>query len=214
MAPPIKLKAYSTAPDDDSLTPSTRQFLNWVWATLNALVGQQTAAGAGVAALSPGVINPSTAQLSSIGSRPQSWATSISYNVPSPTEIDFYWDGTTNGGVVSAALQVYRDDGTITPAIYGNKKVTGLSPSTTYYLYPYYDEVTGKVMWATNGKAVGTPPIAFSAKNILALQQQGMRSHVPLGATFSTSGIATPAAGGGGSGGGGGGGGGGKGNLF
>lgn len=194
-------------PYDPALGAQTNEALTWVVAALNQLIGQANVQpGQGLQALSQNTIDPTTGQIISAGSRTSSLATAMAF-VAQPTSISFYWDGT-NG---SAPLQIYRDDGTITgPIVAGSPlTVTGLSASTNYKFYPYWDDVQGVVRFATvPGAAIGSPAIAFAAGNILAAQQQILRGHILLGSTLATTGVTTPASGSsGGSGGGGGGGG-------
>lgn len=148
---------------------------------------------------------PQTAQASaidgSIGSTPFSTTGSFAYT-STPTSITWYWDGT-NG---SSTITIYRADNTTTGPLSGSQAVTGLSPSTTYNFYPYYNEVTKAIEWVAGGS--GTPDYAqASAGSKTLIQAQNLRTRIPL----SISGMpgTTPASGsGGGTGGGGGGGGG------
>ena len=200
-----RLRQYTEAPYDDALGDQTKQFLDWVTTSINTLVGQNLTLQQGFAALNQPTVNPSTAQLVSAGSRPQSITTAFTF-VPTSTGVTFYWDGT-NG---SQPLSIYRDDGTIVSPIVGNQTVSGLSPSTTYYFYPYYDETLGAVRWAVvSGVSIGTPGYAFTTKNILANQQQIMRNHIPLASGLAITGVTTTASGTGSQGSGGNGGGGG-----
>lgn len=207
-----RLRQYSQAPYDDGIGQQTKECLDWLITSVNTLVGQNLTLQQGFQALQSPVVNPSTSQITSIGSRPQSLSTSIAF-VATTSVVTFYWDGT-NGSV---PLSIYRDDGTIVTPIVGNQLVSGLSPSTTYYFYPYYDETLGQVRWASvSGVSIGTPGYAFTAKNILAAQIQILRNHVPLATLLATNGVTTPASGsqGGSGGSGGGGGGSGGGNKF
>src|SRR5882672_12800000 len=103
-------------------------------------------------------------------------------------------------------LTIYRADGTTNGPISGSQAITGLVANTTYNFYPYWDEPTQSLKWVAGG--TGTPDYAISsAGSKVAVQQQNLRTRIPL-SLGGMQGI-TPAAGsGGGTGGGGGGGGG------
>lgn len=211
MANPSTLKPWTQRTADEALSDNTLQWMDWITKAMNQLIGQPVTGAAGVAALAPNIIDPRTAQLISGGSRTQSLTTAIKA-IAQTNSVSFFWDGT-NG---SSPITIYRDDGSIITPITGNQVVTGLSPSTTYFFYPYYDETLGKVAFAfVSGVSIGTPGFAFTAQNPLALQQQFLRNRIPLSGNFATTGITTPGAGStnfsGGSGGGGGSGFGGKG---
>jgi uncharacterized membrane protein YgcG len=207
MTAPQKIKPFGLRPIDPLIPPVVGQWMDQVQTALNQLIAQTGSIQSGLLALSTSAVNPSTAGITSLGSRVQSLSTAFQYVIPSAaTSITFYWDGTNS----SVPLTIYRDDGTILPRIYGNFNVTGLNPSTTYFFYPYYDEPSGTVKWATAAGAVGTPPVAFATTQSLpAAQVQLMRNHIPLALLLAATGIAFPAGGGGGGSGSGGGGGGG-----
>lgn len=137
----------------------------------------------------------------SAGSTPFSTTSSFAYTATT-TSITWYWDGT-NG---STTLTIYRADNNATGPISGSQTITGLSPSTTYNFYPYWDEPTQTLKWVTGG--TGTPAYAISsAGSKVAVQQQNLRTRLPL--SIGGMQASTPAAGSGsGTGGGGGGGGG------
>ena len=161
---------------------------------LNNLLGAgQTPPGAGLSAYGPSILNPTGPQITSGGSRTSAITTGI-IAVATTTTITFYWDGS-NG---SQPFQIFRDDGTIFgPFITGSGPVvTGLSPSTTYFFYPYFDEGLQRISFATiAGVSIGMPAWAFTAQNNLAAQQQILRNHIPLAFILSSTGAATPAAG-------------------
>ena len=197
-----KIRPFTKEPFDEALGNDTNDFLKWVQATLNTLVGQQIPPGVGFNATQNPIISPAGSGLSSLGSRSQSVTTAI-VAVPSSTSISFFWDGT-NG---STPLTIYRDDGTI--AVLGANSITvsGLTPSTTYFFYPFYQEIiaigsggnfggeVAGVQFTSVPGAVGTPPIAYTVKTPRALATQISRDHVPLSLNFPTNGIATTAAG-------------------
>ena len=225
MANPTKLRPWQQRPNpgDDA---SVAAFYDWVQTTLNTLIGQQVPPASGFDSLANPQINPASAQLASRGGRVTSTVNSITFTTTT-TSITFYWDGT-NG---SKPLTIYRDDNTTAGPISGSLLVSGLSPSTTYFFFPFFQDLTelpagniqnitaeplGTVIFASVPAAnpVGSPPVAYLASSPLVVQRQFLQDHIPLALTLSTTGVTTPAAGtgsgSGGSGGGGGGGGGGR----
>jgi hypothetical protein len=202
-------KPYSQFPSDENLSPQSREALDYMLQQINQLVGQgNVPPGQRLQSFGSNIIDPTSNQIVSKGSRVTSIGTPITYT-STTTSISFFWDGT-NG---SQQFKLFRDDGSVVgPLIAGSGlTITGLSPSTTYFIYFYWNEVTKSIQFATlPGQGVGTPPAAFPALNYNAAQIQILQNHIPLAPNFSSTGIMTPAAGsGGGSGGGGGGGGGG-----
>lgn len=191
MANLAKSRLPNQFPSDESLTPQSRQCLDQMLVALNTLLGQGSAPpGSSIQAFGNSIITPTTAQVVTGGSRTSSITTPI-IAVAQPTLINFYWDGT-NG---SQRFQVVRDDGTsFGPFITGSPLlVSGLVASTKYFFYPYFDETLSEIQFAGGG--VGSPPIAFTAKNLLALQQQFLKNRIPLGLLFATTGVTTPATG-------------------
>jgi hypothetical protein len=187
-------KPYSQFPRDQALSSGSHQALDWIVNQLNQLVGQgQVPPSQSLQTFGPNVINPTSAQIISSGSRTSAIATAITY-VVTPTGVSFHWDGT-NG---SQPFQLFRDDLTIMgPFITGSPQVVGgLSASTTYFFYPYWDETLQLINFATvAGVAVGTPAMAFAVKNNLAAQQQILRNRIPLASLLSSTGITTPSGG-------------------
>lgn len=122
------------------------------------------------------------------GNRIPSWFQPVFTAVMTTTSITIYYDGTNGSG----AVVVYRDDGTVSNAVFGSTAVTGLSPNTTYYFYPYFDQSTGGVVFVSGG--TGSPAIAFAARSITAAaQQQGAVNHIAL--ANGAIAIATPSSG-------------------
>lgn len=209
----FSLKPWMNAPFEQNVGQDTNAFLVWAQSALNQLINFKNAPPSqGLQSLQNNIVNPTTSQITSMGSRTSSVTTSITFTFTS-TSVTFFWDGT-NG---SQVLRIGRDDGTITgPTSQGSPfLVTGLS-TNTYFFYPYWDENLQEVVFATNASAVGTPPVAFTAPNFAAAQQQILRGHVPLGILLVTTGVVLTGgtgSGSGGSGGGGAGAGGNRGNL-
>ena len=134
-------------------------------------------------------VDPSaSAQLLAKGSVPPTWNGSFTY-ASTTTSITWSWTG----------LTIYRADGTTTAVPNGTMAVSALSPATSYYFYPYWDETAHLLEWVGGG--VGTPANAQAAKTNAAAQQQSLQGRIPL--SQGAMAAATPASGtGGGSGGG------------
>jgi hypothetical protein len=190
----FKQRTYTEVPHDEAISPQIREFLAALVSQVNALSGRGTpTTGQGIQALSTNNIDPTTGQITSAGSRVSSVTTAVGY-VATTNSISFYWDGTNN----SQVFKIGRDDGTV----YGPNPagsplvVSGLTPSTQYFFYPYFDEALQKIVFASvTGKSVGTPPVAFTVQNFKAAQQQIMRGHIALALAISNTGITTPASG-------------------
>lgn len=214
MANPIK--PYGQRPFDPGWADQSNNWGDWVTSALNQLIGQNGVPPAkGFPSLSVPVVDPTSSQITSAGSRMSSVTTAIAWTATTTT-VTFYWDGT-NG---SQVLRIGRDDGTV----YGPNPagspvtVTGLTANTQYFFYPYFDETLQAVRFPTVANvAVGSPAVAFTSPNFPAAQQQILRGHVPLGLLLVSTGVTTPnsgsTSGSGGSGGGGAGSGGGRGAL-
>jgi hypothetical protein len=136
----------------------------------------------------------SVGQILAKGSVPPNLSGSMSYSA-TDTSITWSWSG----------LQLWRADGVITSIPDDSVAVTGLTASTTYFFYPYLDEVLGTVQFVAGGS--GSPAIAQTARSNALAQTQNLFAHVPLSNGGMTAGTAA-------SGGSGGGGGGGNGNCL
>lgn len=212
------LKPWGNRPYDPSWADQSNGWGDWVTSALNQLIGQGgLTPGKGFPALSVPVVDPTTAQIVSLGSRASSITSAIAWTATT-TSVSFFWDGT-NG---SDVLRIGRDDGSVYGPNPAGSPVTvaGLNPNTNYVFYPYFDEALQAVRFPTvPNVAVGSPAIAFTAPNFTAAQQQILRGRIPLGLLLCTTGVTTPNAGtssgtGGSGGGGAGGGGGGRGRLI
>lgn len=115
------------------------------------------------------------------------------------TSIHWYWDGTNS----SNALVIKRADGTNFSVPKGDLNITGLSNSTTYYFYPFWNLSGGCAVSFVIG-TVGSPKFALSAVSTDALQAQSLLGREALSSGAMTA-ATTAGAGGGGSAGGGGG---------
>lgn len=190
MANPTKLRPYALAPHPAD-EANVKLFFDWIQTSLNTLIGQQVPTAQGIQALSPGVVDPTTAGLKSAGSRTSSLTTNFGASAPSTTTIKLFWDGTNN----STVLRIYRDDGTVAGPFPGSQLVLSLTANTTYFFYPYFDEAQQIVKFVQVPPAVGNPPIAYTTPSIAVAQQQILRGRVPLASNLAVTGFATPAAG-------------------
>jgi hypothetical protein len=209
------LKPWSQVPE-----AYDRDWAVQVQSALNQILSQGNAPpGQGLASVQQNSVSPAAPQLISIGNRAVSITSAITWT-STATSISLFWDGT-NG---SQPLTIYRDDGTVMPPISGNITISGLTNATKYFFYPFYQEIVpasynwgGEQVGVNFAKvlnvSLGSPPIAFTAQNPLAIQQQLARDHIQLAPLLASTGI-TAGAGGSGSGGSGGGGTGGRGGLL
>jgi hypothetical protein len=135
----------------------------------------------------------SSAAIGSIGSTPYSSTNGFTYTATT-TSITWTWSG----------IVINRADNTNTNVPNGSQLITGLTPNTTYYFYPFWDEATQTLLWNSNG--TGSPTYAYTATSLAVSAQINLRNRIPL--TIGGMAATTPNSGsGGGSGGGGGGGG-------
>lgn len=154
-----------------------RRFLEWLRQSMNQLLGDT------VQNPREDEIDPTGDLLISKGNRVASITTSIRF-VPGSTNIALHWDGT-NGSV---RLQIFRDDGTVVGPISGSINVTGLSTTTQYFFYPYWDEDLQAVQFVTGD--LGTPRYAHTARKASAAQALLLKGRIPLsnGAIAATTG--------------------------
>lgn len=118
-------------------------------------------------ALTSGQIDPTKSGVLMKGSLPPTWSGSFTY-ASTTSSLTWSWTG----------LNVYRADGTTTAIPDGSSAVTGLAAGTTYYFYPYWDEVASALGWVAGG--AGSSGFAQSAKTNSAAQQQSLQGRVPL----------------------------------
>ena len=189
-----KAKPWNQFPRDDSLGTASLQCLDWIVTQLNQQIEQAAfPQSSGIGVYGQNIIDPTSGQIVSKGSRTSAIATAIQV-VTTTTTATFYRDGS-NG---SQPFKIYRDDLTVFgPFITGSGLIcSGLTASTTYYFCPYYDETLGIIAFANvPGTSVGSPAIAFTLQNNLATQQQILRNRVPLAFLLTSTGVATPSAG-------------------
>ena len=118
-------------------------------------------------ALTSGRIDPTKSGVLMKGSVPPSWSSAFTY-VSTTSTLTWTWSG----------MSIFRADGTATAIPNGTLAITGLTAATTYYFYPYWDDVASALAWVAGG--AGTPGNAQAAKTNLAAQQQGLQGRVPL----------------------------------
>ena len=145
-------------------------------------------------ALTKNKIDPAKSGVLMRGSVPPTWSGAFTY-VSATSSIMWSWTG----------LAILRADGSQTQIADGSLGITGLSPATIYFFYPYWDETQLALAFVLGGAGLpagaGNPPNAFTAKTISAAQQQALQGRIPLSAGAMSA--ATVASGtGGGSGGG------------
>ena len=139
-------------------------------------------------ALTKNAVDPTRPGVLMRGSVPPVWNTGFTYT-STPSSITWSWTG----------LTIFRADGTTTAIPDSSLAVSGLTPGTTYYFYPYFDESQNALAWVAGG--AGSPPNALTAKTNAAAQQQSLQGRIPLSQGAMVA--ATPVSGsGGGSGGG------------
>jgi hypothetical protein len=140
------------------------------------------------------MVDPTTTVVAK-GSTPSSLSSGFTYT-STTTSVTISWSG----------LTIYRADGSTTAVTNGSITVTGLSASTTYRVYPYWDEALAALNFVNPGSGgptgVGSPAMCYTAGSNPLSQNQNLQSRVPLTATAGFN-VATTASGsGGGSGGG------------
>ncbi len=118
-------------------------------------------------ALTAGNIDPSKSGVLMKGSVPPAWSGAFTY-VSSTSSLTWSWSG----------LSIFRADGTTTAVPDGSVAISGLAVGTTYYFYPYWDDVAGAIGWVAG--ASGAPAYAQPAKTNTAAQQQALQGRVPL----------------------------------
>jgi hypothetical protein len=108
--------------------------------------------------------------------------------IATSNSITFYYDGT-NG---SSILTMYRANGEQSQVASGSTVITQLSPQTTYYFYPYFDERTQSLQWVAG--TAGNPAIAFTVQSPAAAAQMRLAHRIPLAPGTNIS-VTTPASG-------------------
>src|SRR6202050_3522874 len=152
-----RLAAASLGPNQGwSIDSQITDGANFARVTSGALTGNQ--------------IDPTKAGVLMKGSVPPTWSGAFTY-VSTTSGITWSWSG----------LTISRADGTSTSVPNGSLAVSGLAAATTYYFYPYWDDVVLAIAWAgaiagSRGSRGNTP----RAKTHVAAQQQGLQGRVQL----------------------------------
>ena len=133
----------------------------------SAVVDGSDFARVAAAALTANKIDPTKPGVLMKGSVPPTWNGSFNY-ASTTSSITWSW----------SSLVVYRADGTTTAVPNGSLSITALAPGTTYYGYPYWDDVANALSWV--GSGIGTPPNAQTARTNTAAQQQALQGRIPL----------------------------------
>jgi len=118
-------------------------------------------------ALTAGKLDPTKTGMLMKGSVPPTWSGAMTY-VSTTTSITWSWSG----------LSIARADGSSTSIPNGSLAVSGLAAATTYYFYPYWDDVALAIKWVAGG--TGTPANALPAKTNSAAQRQSLQESIPL----------------------------------
>jgi len=140
---------------------------NQGWSLDHQVTDGENFARVASAALTAGKIDPTKAGVLMRGSVPPTWSGAFTY-VSTTSSLAWSWSG----------LSIFRADGTAAAVPDGSVIVTGLTPGTTYYFYPYWDDVAATIGWVAGG--AGSPANAQTAKTNLAAQQQALQGRVPL----------------------------------
>ena len=126
-------------------------------------------------ALTQNKIDPAKSGVLMRGSVTPTWSGTFTY-ASTTSSITWSWSG----------LAILRADGTQTQIADGSLPVAGLSPATTYFFYPYFDETQLALAFVLGGAGLpvwaGNPPNAFIAKTISIAQQQALQGRIPLSA--------------------------------
>jgi hypothetical protein len=146
-------------------------------------LGDRVTSGATTA----GKIDPTKTGVLLKGSVPPTWSGTFTY-VSATATITCNW----------SALTIARADGTTTAVANGSLTVSGLTPGTTYYFYPYWDDSALALAWVGGlASSAGTAANAFTAKANTAAQQQSLQGLIPLSQGAMIAATTTSGAGGG-----------------
>lgn len=163
---------------------------NQGWSLDNQITDGANFARVATDALTSGKVDPSKSGVLAKGSVPPTWSGAFTY-VSTTSSLTWSWIG----------LKIYRADGNTTSVPDGSLAMTGLSPGTTYYFYPYWDEMSSALSWVSGG--VGSLGYSQVAKTVPAAQQQALQGRIPLSqgaVTAATTSSGTGGGSGGGSG--------------
>ena len=143
---------------------------NQGWSIDNQITDGTNFARVTSGALTGNHIDPTKPGVLMKGSVPPTWSGAFTY-VSTTSSITWSW----------TSLAIARADGTSTAVPNGSLAVSGLTAATTYYFYPYWDDVALAIAWVAGiSGSVGTPANAQNAKTNIAAQQQALQGRVPL----------------------------------
>ena len=126
-------------------------------------------------ALTQNRVDPTKSGVLMRGSVSPTWSSGFTY-ASTTSSITWSWSG----------LAILRADGSQTQIADGSLTISGLSPATTYFFYPYWDETQLALAFVLGGLSLptgaGNPSNAFTAKTISVAQQQALQGRIPLSA--------------------------------
>jgi hypothetical protein len=140
---------------------------NQGWSLDNQITDGSNFARVSSTALTAGKLDPTKPGVLMKGSVPPTWSGALTY-ISTTTSITWSW----------TALTIARADGSSTSIPNGSLAVNGLTPATTYYFYPYWDDIALTLHWVAGG--AGSPANAQTAKTNSAAQQQSLQGRIPL----------------------------------
>jgi hypothetical protein len=140
---------------------------NQGWSLDNQITDGSNFARVSSTALTAGKLDPTKPGVLMKGSVPPTWSGVLTY-ISTTTSITWSW----------TALTIARADGSSTSIPNGSLAVNGLTPATTYYFYPYWDDIALALQWVAGG--AGSPANAQTAKTNSAAQQQSLQGRIPL----------------------------------
>jgi hypothetical protein len=140
---------------------------NQGWSLDNQITDGSNFARVSSTALTAGKLDPTKPGVLMKGSVPPTWSGALTY-ISTTTSITWSW----------TALTIARADGSSTSIPNGSLAVNGLTPATTYYFYPYWDDIALTLHWVAGG--TGSPANAQTAKTNSAAQQQSLQGRIPL----------------------------------
>ncbi len=138
---------------------------NQGWSIDNQITDGTNFARVTSGALTGNHIDPTKPGVLMKGSVPPTWSGAFTY-VSTTSSITWSW----------TSLAIARADGISTAVPNGSLAVSGLTAATTYYFYPYWDDVALAIAWVAGiSGSVGTPANAQGAKTNIAAQQQALQ---------------------------------------
>jgi hypothetical protein len=134
-------------------------------------------------------IDPSNlGQILAKGSTPSSLSSGFTFT-STPTSVNISW----------TSLQIFRADGSVTSVANGNQTITGLSASSSFRMYPFFDDLAssptfGTLQFVNVSGGTGSPALCYAAGSNLTSQAQNLQSRIPLSSSTGIT-VTTPASG-------------------